>query len=87
MDLCLHGPEHGMSYSASELEVLCWRIRTKPVILQDHNSTNWDLRTMLKKTGYSNSDCFNFRENGKPIIHEVCLYFEYKLFAETELQK
>ena len=74
----LHGSDT-MSYSASALSFMLENL-SKPVIFTGSQLPIGDLRTDAKENLITAIQIASLRENGKPVISEVCLYFEYKLY-------
>jgi L-asparaginase len=74
----LHGSDT-MSYSASALSFMLENL-SKPVIFTGSQLPIGDLRTDAKENLITAIQIASLRENGKSVIREVCLYFEYKLY-------
>ncbi|RZJ48990.1 MAG: asparaginase [Chryseobacterium sp.] len=81
----LHGSDT-MSYSASALSFMLENL-AKPVIFTGSQLPIGDLRTDAKENLITAIQIASLRENGKPVIHEVCLYFEYKLYRGNRTSK
>jgi L-asparaginase len=81
----LHGSDT-MSYSASALSFMLENL-TKPVIFTGSQLPIGDLRTDAKENLITAIQIASLRENGKPVISEVCLYFEYKLYRGNRTTK
>jgi L-asparaginase len=81
----LHGSDT-MAYTASAisfmLENLC-----KPVIFTGSQLPIGDLRTDAKENLITSIEIAAAQEKGVPIISEVCLYFEYKLYRANRTTK
>ena len=81
----LHGSDT-MSYTSSALgymlENLC-----KPVIFTGSQLPIGDLRTDAKENLITSIQIAALRENGLPVVREVCLYFEYKLYRANRTTK
>jgi len=81
----LHGSDT-MSYSASALSFMFENL-SKPVIFTGSQLPIGDLRTDAKENLITAIQIASLQENGKPIIKEVCLYFEYKLYRGNRTTK
>ncbi|VAV86000.1 L-asparaginase I, cytoplasmic [hydrothermal vent metagenome] len=81
----LHGSDT-MSYSASALSFMLENI-AKPVIFTGSQLPIGDLRTDAKENLITSIQVASLQEKGKPIIKEVCLYFEYKLYRGNRTTK
>lgn len=81
----LHGSDT-MSYSASALSFMLENL-SKPVIFTGSQLPIGDLRTDAKENLITSIQMASQQQNGKPIIKEVCLYFEYKLFRGNRTTK
>ncbi|MFE3867563.1 asparaginase [Flavobacterium sp. LS2P90] len=81
----LHGSDT-MSYSASALSFMLENL-SKPVIFTGSQLPIGDLRTDAKENLITAIQIATLRENGKPVISEVCLYFEYKLYRGNRTTK
>jgi L-asparaginase len=81
----LHGSDT-MSYSASALSFMLENL-SKPVIFTGSQLPIGDLRTDAKENLITAIQLASLRENGQPIIQEVCLYFEYKLYRGNRTTK
>lgn len=81
----LHGSDT-MSYSASALSFMLENL-AKPVIFTGSQLPIGDLRTDAKENLITAIQIASLQENGKPVIHEVCLYFEYKLYRGNRTSK
>ncbi|OCB74324.1 asparaginase [Flavobacterium crassostreae] len=81
----LHGSDT-MSYSASALSFMLENL-SKPVIFTGSQLPIGDLRTDAKENLITAIQIASLSENGKPIITEVCLYFEYKLYRGNRTTK
>ena len=81
----LHGSDT-MSYSASALSFMLENL-AKPVIFTGSQLPIGDLRTDAKENLITAIQIASLRENGKPVINEVCLYFEYKLYRGNRTTK
>ena len=81
----LHGSDT-MSYSASALSFMLENL-SKPVIFTGSQLPIGDLRTDAKENLITAIQIASLQENNQPIINEVCLYFEYKLYRGNRTTK
>lgn len=81
----LHGSDT-MSYSASALSFMLEDL-AKPVIFTGSQLPIGDLRTDAKENLITAIQVASLQENKKPVIQEVCLYFEYKLYRGNRTTK
>ncbi|MFD0796417.1 asparaginase [Maribacter chungangensis] len=81
----LHGSDT-MSYTASALSFLLENL-DKPVILTGSQLPIGDLRTDAKENLITSIQIASLREHGKPVVKEVGLYFEYKLYRGNRTTK
>lgn len=81
----LHGSDT-MSYSASALSFMLENL-TKPVVFTGSQLPIGDLRTDAKENLITAIQIASLREKNKPVITEVCLYFEYKLYRGNRTSK
>jgi L-asparaginase len=81
----LHGSDT-MSYSASALSFMLENL-AKPVIFTGSQLPIGDLRTDAKENLITAIQIASLQENGLPVIREVCLYFEYKLYRGNRTTK
>ncbi|MCB4799832.1 asparaginase [Neotamlana laminarinivorans] len=81
----LHGSDT-MSYSASALSFMLENL-AKPVIFTGSQLPIGDLRTDAKENLITSIQIASKQENHKPLIKEVCLYFEYKLYRGNRTTK
>lgn len=81
----LHGSDT-MSYSASALSFMLENL-DKPVIFTGSQLPIGDLRTDAKENLITSIQIAALRENNKPVITEVGLYFEYKLYRANRTTK
>lgn len=81
----LHGSDT-MSYSAAALSFMLENL-TKPVVFTGSQLPIGDLRTDAKENLITAIQIASSREKNKPIIQEVCLYFEYKLYRGNRTTK
>ncbi len=83
--LVLHGSDT-MSYSASALSFMLENL-SKPVIFTGSQLPIGDLRTDAKENLITAIQIASLQEKGQPVINEVCLYFEYKLYRGNRTTK
>ncbi|MGZ0016108.1 asparaginase [Yeosuana sp. AK3] len=81
----LHGSDT-MSYSASALSFMLENL-AKPVVFTGSQLPIGDLRTDAKENLITSIQVASLRHLNKPIIREVCLYFEYKLYRGNRTTK
>ena len=81
----LHGSDT-MSYSASALSFMLENLG-KPVIFTGSQLPIGDLRTDAKENLITAIQIASLQENGRPVITEVGLYFEYKLYRGNRTTK
>jgi len=81
----LHGSDT-MSYTASALSFMLENL-TKPVILTGSQLPIGDLRTDAKENLITSIQIAALREKGNPVVKEVGLYFEYKLYRGNRTTK
>lgn len=81
----LHGSDT-MSYSASALSFMLENLG-KPVVFTGSQLPIGDLRTDAKENLITAIQIASLQKKGKPIIQEVCLYFEYKLYRGNRTTK
>jgi len=81
----LHGSDT-MSYTASALSFMLENLR-KPVIITGSQLPIGDLRTDAKENLITAIQIASAQKNGKPIVREVGLYFEYKLYRGNRTTK
>lgn len=81
----LHGSDT-MSYSASALSFMFENLK-KPIIFTGSQLPIGDLRTDAKENLITSIQIAALQEKGRPIINEVCLYFEYKLYRANRTTK
>jgi L-asparaginase len=81
----LHGSDT-MSYSASALSFMLENL-VKPVIFTGSQLPIGDLRTDAKENLITAIQIASLRDNDGPVIKEVCLYFEYKLYRGNRTTK
>jgi len=81
----LHGSDT-MSYSASALSFMLENL-AKPVIFTGSQLPIGDLRTDAKENLITSIQMASLFKNNKPVIKEVGLYFEYKLYRGNRTTK
>uniref|UniRef100_UPI00375062A6 asparaginase n=1 Tax=Flavobacterium sp. TaxID=239 RepID=UPI00375062A6 len=81
----LHGSDT-MSYSASALSFMLENL-AKPVVFTGSQLPIGDLRTDAKENLITAIQIASLQQKGKSVIHEVCLYFEYKLYRGNRTTK
>lgn len=81
----LHGSDT-MSYTASALSFMLENL-DKPVIFTGSQLPIGDLRTDAKENLITSIQIAALRESNKPVITEVGLYFEYKLYRANRTTK
>lgn len=81
----LHGSDT-MSYTASALSFMLENL-AKPVILTGSQLPIGDLRTDAKENLITSIQMASLQQNGKSVIKEVGLYFEYKLYRGNRTTK
>ena len=81
----LHGSDT-MSYTASAISFMFENL-SKPVIFTGSQLPIGDLRTDAKENLITSIEIAASQKNGKSIISEVCLYFEYQLYRANRTTK
>lgn len=81
----LHGSDT-MSYSASALSFMLENL-SKPVIFTGSQLPIGDLRTDAKENLITSIQMASLHQNGLPVVREVGLYFEYKLYRGNRTTK
>ncbi|MFC6857861.1 asparaginase [Zunongwangia atlantica] len=81
----LHGSDT-MSYTASALSFMFENL-SKPVIFTGSQLPIGDLRTDAKENLITSIQIASLQKNDKPVIAEVGLYFEYKLYRANRTTK
>lgn len=74
----LHGSDT-MSFTASALSFMLENL-AKPVVLTGSQLPIGIIRTDGKENLITAIEIAGTRKNGKPVVSEVCIYFEYKLY-------
>lgn len=75
-----------MAYTASAISFMLENL-SKPVIFTGSQLPIGDLRTDAKENLITAIQIASHKENNKPKITEVCLYFEYKLYRANRTTK
>jgi len=83
--IVLHGTDT-MAYSASALSFMLENL-AKPVIFTGSQLPISALRTDGKENLISSMEIAAAKENGKPVVPEVCIYFEFKLLRGNRTTK
>ncbi len=81
----LHGSDT-MAYSASALSFMFENL-SKPIIFTGSQLPIGDLRTDAKENLITAIQIASLQKNKLPLINEVCLYFEYKLYRANRTTK
>lgn len=81
----LHGSDT-MSYTASALSFMLENL-AKPVVFTGSQLPIGDLRTDAKENLITSIQVAALQHRKKPLIREVCLYFEYKLYRANRTTK
>ena len=81
----LHGSDT-MSYTSSALSYMLENL-CKPVIFTGSQLPIGDLRTDAKENLITSIQIAALKENNVPVVQEVCLYFEYKLYRANRTTK
>ncbi|AWG24900.1 asparaginase [Flavobacterium kingsejongi] len=81
----LHGSDT-MSYSASALSFMLENL-SKPVVFTGSQLPIGDLRTDAKENLITAIQIASLQHKNKPVVNEVCLYFEYKLYRANRTTK
>ncbi|MDA0309105.1 MAG: asparaginase [Bacteroidetes bacterium] len=81
----LHGTDT-MAYTASALSFMLQGLK-KPVILTGSQLPIGKIRTDGKENVLSAIEVAAAQRNGKPLLQEVAVYFEYKLFRGNRIRK
>ena len=81
----LHGSDT-MSYTASALSFMLENLN-KPVILTGSQLPIGTIRTDGKENLITAIEIAAAKEKGKPIVSEVCIYFEYQLYRGNRTHK
>lgn len=81
----LHGSDT-MSYTSSALSFMLENLE-KPVIFTGSQLPIGDLRTDAKENLITSVQIAALRDQDGPVIREVCLYFEYKLYRANRTTK
>jgi L-asparaginase len=81
----LHGSDT-MSFTASALSFMLENLN-KPVILTGSQLPIGTIRTDGKENLITAIEIAAAKENGKPVVTEVCIYFEYQLYRGNRTHK
>lgn len=81
----LHGSDT-MSYTSSALSFMLENLK-KPVVFTGSQLPIGDLRTDAKENLITSIQIASLQKRGVPVIQEVCLYFEYKLYRANRTTK
>ncbi|WP_373057694.1 asparaginase [Zunongwangia sp. H14] len=81
----LHGSDT-MSYTASALSFMFENLH-KPIIFTGSQLPIGDLRTDAKENLITSIQIAGLQKNGRPVLSEVGLYFEYKLYRANRTTK
>ena len=81
----LHGSDT-MSYSASALSFMLENL-AKPVVFTGSQLPIGDLRTDAKENLITSIQIASLRKDGRPVVQEVCLYFENTLYRGNRTTK
>ncbi len=81
----LHGSDT-MSYSAAALSFMFENL-SKPIIFTGSQLPIGDLRTDAKENLITAIQIASLQQKNKPVVNEVCLYFEYKLYRGNRTTK
>ncbi|WP_452223958.1 asparaginase [Lacinutrix chionoecetis] len=81
----LHGSDT-MSYTASALSFMLEHL-AKPVVFTGSQLPIGDLRTDAKENLITSIQVASLQYYNKPVVKEVCLYFEYKLYRANRTTK
>ncbi|MGB3607532.1 MAG: asparaginase [Psychroserpens sp.] len=81
----LHGSDT-MSYTASAISFMFENL-SKPIIFTGSQLPIGDLRTDAKENLITSIQMASLQKGGKPVIREVGLYFEYKLYRGNRTTK
>ena len=75
-----------MSYTSSAISFMFENLQ-KPIIFTGSQLPIGDLRTDAKENLITSIEIACANRNGEPVISEVCLYFEYKLYRANRTTK
>jgi L-asparaginase len=75
-----------MSYTSSAISFMIENLR-KPIIFTGSQLPIGDLRTDAKENLITSIEVASANKKGVPVISEVCLYFEYKLYRANRTTK
>lgn len=75
-----------MAYTSSAISFMLENLN-KPVIFTGSQLPIGDIRTDAKENLITAIQIASYQKRNKPILHEVCLYFEYKLYRANRTTK
>ena len=75
-----------MSYTSSAVSFMIENLQ-KPIIFTGSQLPIGDLRTDAKENLITSIEIASATKEGKPVVSEVCLYFEYKLYRANRTTK
>lgn len=75
-----------MSYTSSAISFMLENLR-KPIVFSGSQLPIGDLRTDAKENLITSIEVASAHKHGRPIVSEVCLYFEYKLYRANRTTK
>ena len=75
-----------MSYTSSAISFMLENLQ-KPIVFTGSQLPIGDLRTDAKENLITSIEIASTRKNNKPMLAEVCLYFEYKLYRANRTTK
>ncbi|MGJ8744110.1 asparaginase [Polaribacter sp.] len=75
-----------MAYTSSAISFMLDNLQ-KPIIFTGSQLPIGDLRTDAKENLITSIEVASARKNNQPVISEVCLYFEYKLYRANRTTK
>lgn len=81
----LHGSDT-MSYTASAISFMIENL-SKPIVFTGSQLPIGDLRTDAKENLITSIQIASLAQHKKPVVTEVCLYFEYKLYRANRTTK
>lgn len=81
----LHGSDT-MSYTSSAISFMLENL-SKPIVFTGSQLPIGDLRTDAKENLITSVQIASLQKDGVPVINEVCLYFEYKLYRANRTTK
>ena len=81
----LHGSDT-MSYTASAISFM-FKNLAKPIVFTGSQLPIGDLRTDAKENMITAIEIAATQKNNRPLVREVCIYFEYKLYRANRTTK